>query len=153
VAQGLIPSVAVLPKEDATSGQHKGEAARSSRVDSRAQSGGPMKIVMAIIKPFKLDVVRDALTAAGVHGLTVTEVKGYGRQKGHTEIYRGTEYAVNFLPKIKIEVAVIADQVDKVVEAIAGSAKTGEIGDGKIFVLGIDHAVRIRTGETDESAL
>ena len=112
-----------------------------------------MKIVTAIIKPFKLDEVRDALTAIGVHGLTVTEVKGYGRQKGHTEIYRGTEYAVNFLPKIKIEVAVTADQVDKVVEAIAGAAKTGEIGDGKIFVFGIDHAMRIRTGETDETAL
>jgi len=112
-----------------------------------------MKIVMAIIKPFKLDVVRDALTAVGVNGLTVTEVKGYGRQKGHTEIYRGTEYAVNFLPKIKVEVAVTSDQVDKVVEAITGAAKTGEIGDGKIFVLGIDHAVRIRTGETDDTAL
>ena len=93
-----------------------------------------MKIVMAIIKPFKLDEVRDALTAVGVHGLTVTEVKGYGRQKGHTEIYRGTEYAVNFLPKIKIEVAVPSDQVDKVVDAITAAAKTGQIGDGKIFV-------------------
>ena len=112
-----------------------------------------MKIVMAIIKPFKLDEVRDALTAAGVHGLTVTEVKGYGRQKGHTEIYRGTEYAVNFLPKIKIEVAVSTDLVDKAVEAIIGTAKTGQIGDGKIFVFGIDQAVRIRTGETDTDAL
>jgi len=112
-----------------------------------------MKIVMAIIKPFKLDEVRDALTAAGVHGLTVTEVKGYGRQKGHTEIYRGTEYAVNFLPKIKIEVAVSSDQVDKVVDAITASAKTGQIGDGKIFVYDLDHAVRIRTGETDTAAL
>jgi nitrogen regulatory protein P-II 2 len=112
-----------------------------------------MKIVMAIIKPFKLDEVRDALTAAGVHGLTVTEVKGYGRQKGHTEIYRGAEYAVSFLPKLKIEVAVGSDQVDKVVEAITSAAKTGQIGDGKIFVFGIDHAVRIRTGETDAAAL
>ena len=112
-----------------------------------------MKIVMAIIKPFKLDEVRDALTAAGVHGLTVTEVKGYGRQKGHTEIYRGTEYAVNFLPKIKIEVAVSSDQVNKVVDAITAAAKTGQIGDGKIFVFGLDHAVRIRTGETDAAAL
>jgi nitrogen regulatory protein P-II 2 len=112
-----------------------------------------MKIVMAIIKPFKLDEVRDALTAAGVHGLTVTEVKGYGRQKGHTEIYRGTEYAVNFLPKIKIEIAVPSDQADKVVDAITGAAKTGQIGDGKIFVYDIDHAVRIRTGETDAAAL
>ena len=112
-----------------------------------------MKIVMAIIKAFKLDEVRDALTAAGVHGLTVTEVKGYGRQKGHTEIYRGTEYAVNFLPKIKIEVAVASDQVNKVVDAITAAAKTGQIGDGKIFVYDLDHAVRIRTGETDSAAL
>jgi nitrogen regulatory protein P-II 2 len=112
-----------------------------------------MKIVMAIIKPFKLDEVRDALTAAGVHGLTVTEVKGYGRQKGHTEIYRGTEYAVNFLPKIKIEVAVPSDQANKVVDAMTAAAKTGQIGDGKIFVYDIDHAVRIRTGETDSAAL
>ena len=112
-----------------------------------------MKIVMAIIKPFKLDEVRDALTAAGVHGMTVTEVKGYGRQKGHTEIYRGTEYAVSFLPKLKIEVAVNGDQTDKVAEAISSAAKTGQIGDGKIFVWDIDHAVRIRTGETDTAAL
>ena len=112
-----------------------------------------MKIVMAIIKPFKLDEVRDALTAIGVHGMTVTEVKGYGRQKGHTEIYRGAEYAVSFLPKIKIEVAVPADQVDKAIEAISAAAKTGQIGDGKIFILGIDNAVRIRTGETDTAAL
>jgi nitrogen regulatory protein P-II 2 len=112
-----------------------------------------MKIVMAIIKPFKLDEVRDALTAVGVHGMTVTEVKGYGRQKGHTEIYRGTEYAVSFLPKLKIEVAVPADQADKIIETITGAAKTGQIGDGKIFVLGLDQAVRIRTGETDAAAL
>ncbi len=112
-----------------------------------------MKIVMAIIKPFKLDDVREALTAIGVQGLTVTEVKGYGRQKGHTEIYRGAEYAVSFLPKLKIEVVVAADQVDKVVEAISGAARTGQIGDGKIFVHGIDRAVRIRTGETDADAL
>jgi nitrogen regulatory protein P-II 2 len=112
-----------------------------------------MKIVMAIIKPFKLDEVRDALTAAGVAGLTVTEVKGYGRQKGHTEIYRGTEYAVSFLPKLKIEVAVPTDQVDKIIKAITAAAKTGQIGDGKIFVTGLDHAVRIRTGETDAAAL
>ena len=112
-----------------------------------------MKIIMAIIKPFKLDEVRDALTAIGVHGMTVTEVKGYGRQKGHTEIYRGTEYAVSFLPKLKIEVAVSTDQVDKVVDTITTTAKTGQIGDGKIFVFGIDQAVRIRTGETDAAAL
>jgi nitrogen regulatory protein P-II 2 len=112
-----------------------------------------MKIVMAIIKPFKLDEVRDALTAIGVHGMTVTEVKGYGRQKGHTEIYRGTEYAVSFLPKLKVEVAVAAAQADKVIEAITAAAKTGQIGDGKIFVFGLEQAVRIRTGETDAAAL
>ena len=112
-----------------------------------------MKIVMAIIKPFKLEEVRDALTAIGVHGLTVTEVKGYGRQKGHTEIYRGAEYAVSFLPKIKIEVAVGSNQVDKTIEAITSAAKTGRIGDGKIFVINLDHAVRIRTGEADAAAL
>ena len=112
-----------------------------------------MKIVMAIIKPFKLEEVRDALTAIGVHGLTVTEVKGYGRQKGHTEIYRGAEYAVSFLPKLKIEVAVNADLADKVVEAIAATARTGQIGDGKIFVYDLDSAVRIRTGEKDKDAL
>jgi nitrogen regulatory protein P-II 2 len=112
-----------------------------------------MKIVMAIIKPFKLEEVRDALTALGVHGLTVTEVKGYGRQKGHTEIYRGAEYAVSFLPKIKIEVAVAADQVSAAIDAIAQSARTGQIGDGKIFVVPLERAVRIRTGETDSDAL
>jgi len=112
-----------------------------------------MKIVMAIIKPFKLDEVREALTAVGIQGLTVTEVKGYGRQKGHTEIYRGAEYAVSFLPKIKLEVAVNSDQVDKTIDAITTAAKTGQIGDGKIFVINLDHAVRIRTGEADAAAL
>jgi nitrogen regulatory protein P-II 2 len=112
-----------------------------------------MKIVMAVIKPFKLDGVRDALTAIGVQGLTVSEVKGYGRQKGHTEVYRGAEYTVSFLPKVKVEVAVESDQVDRVVDAIADAAKTGQIGDGKIFVFGLDQAVRIRTGETDDAAL
>ena len=112
-----------------------------------------MKLVVAIIKPFKLDEVRQALTEIGVHGMTVTEVKGYGRQKGHTEIYRGAEYAVSFLPKIKIEVAVNSDQVDKTIDAITSAAKTGQIGDGKIFVTPIDHALRIRTGETDSDAL
>lgn len=112
-----------------------------------------MKIVMAVIKPFKLEEVRDALTALGVHGLTVTEVKGYGRQKGHTEIYRGAEYAVSFLPKIKIEVAVPADLVASAIEAIANAARTGQIGDGKIFVMPLEKAVRIRTGETDTDAL
>jgi nitrogen regulatory protein P-II 2 len=112
-----------------------------------------MKIVMAIIKPFKLDEVRDALTAVGVHGLTVTEVKGYGRQKGHTEIYRGAEYAVSFLPKLKIEVAVATDLVDRTIEAISAAARTGQIGDGKIFVSSLEQAVRIRTGERDADAL
>jgi nitrogen regulatory protein P-II 2 len=112
-----------------------------------------MKLVIAIIKPFKLDDVREALTRAGIQGMTVAEVKGYGRQKGHTEIYRGAEYAVNLLPKVRLDVAVDDDQVDKVVEAISTSAKTGQIGDGKIFVTPIDQAVRIRTGETDGDAL
>jgi nitrogen regulatory protein P-II 2 len=112
-----------------------------------------MKLVIAIIKPFKLEEVRDALTAIGVHGMTITEVKGYGRQKGHTEIYRGAEYAVNFLPKIRIEVAVASEAADRVVEAIGTAAKTGQIGDGKIFVAPIEQALRIRTGETDADAL
>ena len=112
-----------------------------------------MKLIIAIIKPFKLDAVRDALTSLGVQGLTVTEVKGYGRQKGHTEIYRGAEYAVSFLPKLKIEVAVDSGMADKVVETIAETAKTGQIGDGKIFVLDLVSALRIRTGETNAEAL
>jgi nitrogen regulatory protein P-II 2 len=128
---------------------------KESRLRAEDNEGweNQMKIVMAIIKPFKLDEVREALTAIGIQGLTVTEVKGYGRQKGHTEIYRGTEYAVSFLPKLKIEIAVASELVDRAVEAIAASAKTGQIGDGKIFVYSIDHAVRIRTGETDSEAL
>ena len=112
-----------------------------------------MKLVVAIIKPFKLDEVRQALTAIGVHGMTVTEVKGYGRQKGHTEIYRGAEYVVNFLPKLRIEIAVAAELADKAVAVITQGARTGQIGDGKIFVTPIDHALRIRTGETDNDAL
>ncbi len=112
-----------------------------------------MKLVVAIIKPFKLDEVRQALTAIGVHGMTVTEVKGYGRQKGHTEIYRGAEYVVNFLPKLRIEIAVDSDIADKAVAVITSNARTGQIGDGKIFVTPIDHALRIRTGETDSDAL
>ena len=112
-----------------------------------------MKLVIAIIKPFKLEEVRDALTAIGVHGMTVTEVKGYGRQKGHMEIYRGAEYAVNFLPKVRLEIAVASDLAQKAVEAIGAAAKTGQIGDGKIFVMPIEQAVRIRTGETDVDAL
>jgi len=112
-----------------------------------------MKLVVAIIKPFKLEEVRDALLAIGVQGMTITEVKGYGRQKGHTEIYRGAEYAVNFLPKLRVEVAVADDEADRVVEAIGIAAKTGQIGDGKVFVTTIDRAIRIRTGETDADAL
>jgi nitrogen regulatory protein P-II 2 len=112
-----------------------------------------MKLVTAIIKPFKLDEVRQALTGIGVHGMTVTEVKGYGRQKGHTEIYRGAEYAVNFLPKLRIEVAVSADLAEQTVQVITAGARTGQIGDGKVFVTPIESAVRIRTGETDADAL
>jgi nitrogen regulatory protein P-II 2 len=112
-----------------------------------------MKIVTAIIKPFKLDEVREALTTAGVHGMTVSEVKGYGRQKGHTEIYRGAEYAIQFLPKLKIEIAVPTDLVGRAVEAIAAAARTGEIGDGKVFVTPLEQAFRIRTGERDDDAI
>jgi nitrogen regulatory protein P-II 2 len=112
-----------------------------------------MKLVIAVIKPFKLDEVRDALTRIGIHGMTVTEVKGYGRQKGHMEIYRGAEYVVNFLPKVRVEVAVASEQLDQVMDALTAAAKTGQIGDGKIFVMPIEQAVRIRTGETDVDAL
>ena len=112
-----------------------------------------MKLVTAIIKPFKLEDVRDALTTLGIAGLTVAEVKGFGRQKGHTEIYRGAEYVVNFLPKMKIEVAVEDEVVDKAIAAISGAAKTGQIGDGKIFVHDLGRAMRIRTGETGNDAL
>jgi nitrogen regulatory protein P-II 2 len=112
-----------------------------------------MKLITAIIKPFKLEDVRDALTKLGIAGLTVSEVKGFGRQKGHTEIYRGAEYTVNFLPKIKIEVVVPDERADSVVDAISSTAKTGQIGDGKIFVIDVEHALRIRTGETDSDAL
>ena len=112
-----------------------------------------MKLVTAIIKPFKLDDVREALSEVGASGITVIEVKGFGRQKGHTELYRGAEYVVDFLPKIKIEVAISSDQVDQVIEAISSAAKTGKIGDGKIFVTSLDQVVRIRTGETDVEAL
>jgi nitrogen regulatory protein P-II 2 len=112
-----------------------------------------MKLVTAIIKPFKLDEVREALSALGAQGMTVTEVKGFGRQKGHTEIYRGAEYAVSFLPKIKIEVAVKSEMVDAVIETITAKAKTGQVGDGKIFVTPLEQVVRIRTGETGGDAL
>ncbi|MFO1375584.1 MAG: P-II family nitrogen regulator [Steroidobacteraceae bacterium] len=112
-----------------------------------------MKMITAIIKPFKLDDVREALAEVGVQGITVTEVKGFGRQKGHTELYRGAEYVVDFLPKVKVEIAVEDGRVEQVIEAIVGAARTGKIGDGKIFVTNLEHAVRIRTGESDAQAL
>ncbi len=112
-----------------------------------------MKLITAVIKPFKLDDVREALSEIGVQGITVTEVKGFGRQKGHTELYRGAEYVVDFLPKVKVEAAVAEDIVDQVIEAISKTANTGKIGDGKIFVTAIEQAIRIRTGETGDSAL
>ena len=112
-----------------------------------------MKMVMAIIKPFKLEEVRDSLSEKGVQGLTVTEVKGYGRQKGHTELYRGAEYVVDFLPKIKLEIAIKDDQLEAVIEALATAANTGKIGDGKIFVYDLEQIIRIRTGETGNEAI
>ncbi len=112
-----------------------------------------MKKIEAIIKPFKLDEVREALAEVGVTGLTVTEVKGFGRQKGHTELYRGAEYVVDFLPKIKIEVVISSDKLDAVLEALVSSARTGKIGDGKIFVMNVEQVVRIRTGETNDAAI
>ena len=112
-----------------------------------------MKMVTAIIKPFKLDEVREALSAIGVQGITVTEVKGFGRQKGHTELYRGAEYVVDFLPKVKIELVIAESLVERAIEAIIGAARTGKIGDGKIFVTAVEHVVRIRTGETNEAAV
>jgi nitrogen regulatory protein P-II 2 len=112
-----------------------------------------MKLIIAIIKPFKLDEVRDAVAAVGVQGMTITEVRGFGRQKGQTEIYRGAEYTMNFVPKVKLEIVVAPDLVGRVTEAIEQAARTGSVGDGKIFVLDVDQALRIRTGETDEAAL
>ncbi len=112
-----------------------------------------MKLIIAVIKPFKLEEVRDALAGVGVQGITVSEVKGYGRQKGHTEIYRGAEYAIHFLPKVRLEIAVSTENADRAVDAIVKAAKTGQIGDGKIFVTTIERAIRIRTGETDNNAL
>lgn len=112
-----------------------------------------MKLITAIIKPFKLDDVRESLSEIGVQGITVTEVKGFGRQKGHTELYRGAEYVVDFLPKVKIDVAIADDQLDRVIEAITKAANTGKIGDGKIFVVNLEQAIRIRTGETDTDAI
>jgi len=112
-----------------------------------------MKLITAVIKPFKLDDVREALSGVGVSGITATEVKGFGRQKGHTELYRGAEYVVDFLPKVKLEIAINDDQVDAVIEAISSAANTGKIGDGKIFVTSLEHVVRIRTGETNQDAV
>jgi nitrogen regulatory protein P-II 2 len=123
------------------------------RTHRKAKGGPVMKLIIAIIKPFKLDEVREALNRIGVNGMTVSEVKGYGRQKGHTEIYRGAEYVVNFLPKVRIEVAVASEQAERVIEALTTAARTGQIGDGKVFVSPLEHAVRIRTGETDSDAL
>ena len=112
-----------------------------------------MKLIIAVIKPFKLEEVREALTAAGVQGLMVSEIKGYGRQAGHTEIYRGAEYVINYVPKVRIELVVPDAIVEQVVEAVAGSARTGKIGDGKVFVIDVENALRVRTGETGDAAL
>src|SRR5258705_12134225 len=132
---------------------HNGTSIYRSNSPAVLMRDPSMKLITAIIKPFKLEDVRDALMAIGVQGMTVAEVKGYGRQKGHTEIYRGAEHAVNFLPKLRLDVAVDDSQIDKAIDAITNAAKTGQIGDGKIFVTSIDSAVRIRTGETDSDAL
>jgi nitrogen regulatory protein P-II 2 len=123
------------------------------RINNKTQTGVDMKLIKAIIKPFKLDDVREALSEIGVMGITVSEVKGFGRQKGHTELYRGAEYVVDFLPKVKVETVVDDAIVDKVIEAISNAANTGKIGDGKIFVLNVEQAVRIRTGESGNEAL
>lgn len=127
--------------------------ASSDRGRGKTKGCSQMKLITAVIKPFKLEEVRSGLTDIGLQGMTVTEVKGYGRQKGHTEVYRGAEYAVSFLPKIKIEVVVADALVDKAVESIVKAAKTGQIGDGKIFVSSIEHTLRIRTGESNDAAL
>jgi nitrogen regulatory protein P-II 2 len=128
-------------------------AASPASTAAAREFGTPMKMIMAIIKPFKLDEVREALTTLGIQGLTVSEVKGFGRQKGQTEIYRGAEYSVSFLPKVKIEVVISDDLAESVIEAIQKAANTGRIGDGKIFMLDVSQAVRIRTGETNADAL
>jgi nitrogen regulatory protein PII len=133
-------------------GRPRGDAKLARRAAVRHRKN-PMKMLMAIIKPFKLDAVREALSEVGVQGMTVTEVRGFGRQKGHTELYRGAEYTVDLLPKIKLELALTPDQVDKAIEAIQKSAKTGQIGDGKIFVYDLNETVRIRTGETGKEAV
>jgi nitrogen regulatory protein P-II 2 len=154
MARGLLRTTQAWPRCPAPGSTAMSRFARSFRSSEVEKAGkSTMKIVTAIIKPFKLDEVRDALTALGAHGMTVTEVKGYGRQKGHTEIYRGAEYAVSFLPKLKVEVAVPGDLVNQTIDAITTAARTGEIGDGKIFVTALDQAVRIRTGERDQEAI
>src|ERR1700712_967041 len=153
--------MAVTRSRVATSVARPAQSSYKRRSDPRADAqevhaifeGQKMKLVTAIIKPFKLDEVREALSAIGVQGITVTEVKGFGRQKGHTELYRGADYAVDFLPKVKIEAAVDDTLVDQVIEAIETSARTGKIGDGKIFVSPLEQVVRIRTGETGKDAL
>jgi len=132
---------------------NKGHRSFQLRQKFRPPKGTHVKLIIAAIKPFKLEEVREALTAIGVRGMMVTEIKGFGAQSGHTEIYRGAEYSVNFVPKVKLEIGVAAEMVDQVVETIANTARTGKIGDGKIFVLDITHAVRVRTGETDDEAL
>src|SRR4051812_37881673 len=140
------------PRTASSRARRRSSSAPSTRSDSDFP-GETMKQVTAIIKPFKLDEVREALSGIGVQGITVTEVKGFGRQKGHTELYRGAEYVVDFLPKVKIEVAIKSDMLDQVIEAIEKSANTGKIGDGKIFVFDLEKVIRIRTGETDADAL
>src|SRR5215510_11827286 len=126
---------------------------RLVEIEANYQRGAPMKMVEAIVKPFKLDEVKEALTKAGIQGMTVEEVKGFGRQKGHTELYRGAEYSVDFLPKVKIQILVPDDKAAKVVEVITDTARTGKIGDGKIFVTSVDEVIRIRTGEKGEDAI
>src|SRR5690606_3385228 len=150
---------APMPKAASASATATRSTATSARAPSCCRSARPseretrMKLITAIIKPFKLDEVREGLSAIGVQGITVTEVKGFGRQKGHTELYRGAEYVIDFLPKVKIEVAIADDLVERAIEAIEASARTGKIGDGKIFVYDLEQVVRIRTGETGNEAL
>jgi nitrogen regulatory protein P-II 2 len=144
--------VRMVPRKGLWSSGHSHAQSKNCAKQTRPGKEA-MKLVIAVIKPFKLDEVRDALTRIGVHGMTVAEVKGYGRQKGHTEIYRGAEYVVNFLPKLRLEVAIASEQLDQVMDALAAAARTGQIGDGKLFVMPIEQAVRIRTGETDVDAL
>jgi len=146
-----------IQRQDKGAGGHRANGAKRHRLRlpgrRRHQEGMNMKLITAIIKPFKLDDVRESLSEIGVQGMTVTEVKGFGRQKGHTELYRGAEYVVDFLPKVKVEVAVDDGLLDQCIEAISKAANTGKVGDGKIFVFALDEAVRIRTGETGTDAV